>query len=85
MAKEESLPAHHVPHDAKWAGTATFVRMDKKVVVSTVVTLVDSLLNDLQAKDGGHLIENFASAIPVEVIGNLLGVLQADSVPFRGW
>ena len=36
---------------------------------SNLITLVDSLLNGLQAKGGGDLIEDFASAIPVEVIG----------------
>ena len=52
---------------------------------SNIVTLVDSLLDDLQAKGGGDLIEDFASAIPVEVIGNLLGVPHADRGPLRGW
>ncbi|MDE2372417.1 MAG: cytochrome P450 [Burkholderiales bacterium] len=31
------------------------------------------------------LIADFASAIPIEVIGNLLGVPQADRGPLRGW
>ena len=52
---------------------------------SSLITLVDSLLDDLQAKGGGDLIEDFASAISVKVIGNLLGVSQADRAPFRGW
>ena len=52
---------------------------------SSLITLVDSLLDDLQAKGGGDLIEDFASAIPVEVIGNLLGVPHADRAPLRGW
>ena len=51
----------------------------------SLIILVDSLLDDLQAKSGGDLIEDFASAIPVEVIGNLLGVPQADRAPLRGW
>jgi cytochrome P450 len=34
---------------------------------------------------GGDLIEDFASAIPVEIIGNLLGVPHADRGPLRGW
>jgi len=50
-----------------------------------LTTLVDSLLDDLQVKGGGDLIEDFASAIPVEVIGNLLGVPHADRAPLRGW
>src|SRR3954465_15570081 len=36
--------------------------------------LVDGLLDRIAAQGGGDLIEDFASAIPVEIIGNLLGV-----------
>ena len=52
---------------------------------ASLSALVDGLLDDLQAKGGGDLIEDFASAIPVEVIGNLLGVPHADRAPLRGW
>ncbi len=48
-------------------------------------TLVDRLLDRIEARGGGDLIEDFASAIPVEVIGNLLGVPHADRGPLRGW
>ncbi len=50
-----------------------------------LVKLVDSLLDHIEAKGGGDLIEDFASAIPVEIIGNLLGVPHADRGPLRGW
>ncbi len=50
-----------------------------------LVSLVDGLLEHLQAQGGGDLIEDFASAIPVEIIGNLLGVPHADRGPLRGW
>ena len=50
-----------------------------------LVQLVDSLLDALQARGGGDLIEDFASAIPVEIIGNLLNVPHADRGPLRGW
>ena len=52
---------------------------------SSLITLVDSLLDDLQTKGGVDLIEDFASAISVEVIGNLLGGPQADRTPLCGW
>ena len=52
---------------------------------SSLITLVDSLLDDLQTSGGGDLIEDFASAIPVEVIGNLLGIPHADRAPLRSW
>ncbi len=50
-----------------------------------LVTLVDSLLDAIEVKEGGDLIEDFASAIPVEVIGNLLGVPHSDRARLRGW
>jgi cytochrome P450 len=50
-----------------------------------LVLLVDSLLDKIEAKGGGDLIEDFASAIPVEIIGNLLGVPHAEREPLRGW
>jgi cytochrome P450 len=54
-----------------------------------VVQLVDTLLDAMAAKaDGGievDLIEDFAAAIPVEVIGNLLSFPRADRGPLRGW
>ncbi len=50
-----------------------------------LVALVDDLLDAIAVKGCGDLIEDFASAIPVEVIGNLLGVPHADRAPLRGW
>ena len=54
-------------------------------MASSLSTLVDSLLDAIEVKGGGDLIEDFASAIPVEVIGNLLGVPHGDRAPLRGW
>ena len=50
-----------------------------------LVQLVDDLLDHMQKQSGGDLIEDFASAIPVEIIGNLLGVPHAERGPLRGW
>ncbi|MFS2033760.1 cytochrome P450 [Polaromonas sp. CT11-55] len=50
-----------------------------------LVALVDGLLDGIAARGGGDLVEDFASAIPVEIIGNLLGVPHADRAPLRGW
>jgi cytochrome P450 len=49
---------------------------------------VDALLDAMEArgKDAEiDLIESFASAIPVEVIGNLLDVPAAERAPLRDW
>ena len=51
----------------------------------SLITPIDGLLDDLQAKGSGDLIEDFASAIPVEVIGNWLGMPQADRAAWRKW
>jgi cytochrome P450 len=50
-----------------------------------LVDLVDALLDRIEAKGGGDLIDDFACAIPVEIIGNLLGVPHVDRAPLRGW
>jgi hypothetical protein len=50
-----------------------------------LVELVDRLLDAIEARGGGDLVEDFACAIPVEIIGNLLGVPRAERGPLRGW
>jgi cytochrome P450 len=50
-----------------------------------LVKLVDSLIARIAQQGGGDLIDDFASAIPVEIIGNLLGVPHEDRAPLRGW
>src|SRR3954471_3718242 len=50
-----------------------------------IVKLVDVLLDRLAAKGKVELIEDFASAIPVEVIGNLLDVPHDERAPLRDW
>jgi cytochrome P450 len=50
-----------------------------------LVKLVDGLLDAAAEKGKIDLIEDFASAIPVEIIGNLLAVPHADRGPLRGW
>ena len=50
-----------------------------------LITLVDNLLDRIEQQGGGDLIEDFASAIPVEIIGNLLGVPHGERGPLRDW
>ncbi len=50
-----------------------------------LIVLVDQLLNAMQAKGNADLIEDFASAIPIEVIGNLLAVPHEERGPLRNW
>ena len=54
-----------------------------------LVRLVDGLLDAMQARaergETVDLIESFAAAIPVEIIGNLLGVPHDERGPLRDW
>lgn len=49
------------------------------------VELVDGLLDDAAGNGTMDLIGDFASALPVEIIGDMLGVPRADRGPLRGW
>ncbi len=50
-----------------------------------LVKLVDRLLDAMAAKGKVDLIDDFAAAIPIEVIGNLLDVPQDEREPLRDW
>lgn len=50
-----------------------------------LVQLVDRLLDEMTELDQVDLIANYAAAIPIEVIGNLLGVPIDEREPLRGW
>ena len=50
-----------------------------------LVTLVDALLADMAEKREVDLIADFAAAIPIGIIGNLLGIPHTERGPLRGW
>ena len=50
-----------------------------------LIALVDRLLDAIEAKGRCELIGDFAAAIPVEVIGNLLDVPHDERAPLRDW
>lgn len=50
-----------------------------------IIDLVDRLLARIEAKGVFDAIQDFAAAIPVEVIGNLLSVPQPERGPLREW
>src|SRR6201997_4140240 len=50
-----------------------------------LIALVDRLLHRLAPKQSFELIGDFAAAIPVEVIGNLLDVPHDERGPLRDW
>src|SRR6476646_8058164 len=50
-----------------------------------LIALVDRLLGAIAAKGSFELIGDFAAAIPVEVIGNLLDIPRDEREPLRDW
>ena len=50
-----------------------------------LIRLVDQLLDAIETNGTFELIGDFASAIPVEVIGNLLDVPHEERGPLRDW
>jgi len=50
-----------------------------------LIRLVDGLLDRIGAKGRFDLIGDFAAAIPIEVIGNLLDVPHEEREPLRDW
>src|SRR5439155_27308498 len=55
------------------------------VMEPAIVALVDLLLDAIADKRQFDIIADFAAAIPVEVIGNLLGVPRAERGELRAW
>jgi cytochrome P450 len=47
--------------------------------------LVNGLLDEMAEKREVDLVEDFATAIPIEIIGNMFGMAQEDRKPLRGW
>lgn len=50
-----------------------------------VVRLVDSLLDAAAARGGMDVVEDFAAALPIQLIGDMLGVPPDERGPLRGW
>ena len=50
-----------------------------------LIALVDQLIDNAAQRRELDLIEDFASAIPIEVIGNLLAVPKDERGPLREW
>jgi cytochrome P450 len=56
-----------------------------KALQPRVEALIDRLLDEAAAKGRIDLIDDFAAAIPVQLIGDMLGIPQAERAPLRGW
>ena len=47
--------------------------------------VVDRLLERIESRGRADLIADFAAAIPIEIIGNLLRIPAQERAPLRGW
>lgn len=56
-----------------------------KAMESSLVSLVDGLLDKIEAKGRFDLIDDYACQIPVEIIGNLLRIPREERGPLRNW
>jgi len=56
-----------------------------KAMEPKLIALIDRLLDRIEMHGQCDLIEDFAAAIPVEIIGDLLRVPHAERDPLRGW
>ena len=52
---------------------------------SSLTELVTRLVDRIESQGKGDLIEDFAAAIPIEVIGNLLDIPHNEREPLRRW
>ena len=50
-----------------------------------LVMAVDALLDQMQCKPEPDLIEDYAAAIPIQIIGNLLDIPLEERGPLRDW
>src|SRR5207244_11984140 len=50
-----------------------------------VARFVDGLLDRAAARGGMDVVEDFAAALPVQLIGDMLGVPTDERGPLRGW
>ena len=62
-----------------------FAARTLKALEPGLVALVERLLDEAAERGGMDLIADFASAVPVEVICNMLGVPREHRAPLRGY
>jgi cytochrome P450 len=50
-----------------------------------IATLVDRLLDTAAARGGMDVVDDFAAAVPIQLIGDMLGVPPDERAPLRAW
>jgi cytochrome P450 len=63
----------------------TFTPRALRALQPRIEALVDRLLDDAAARRTIDIIDDFAAAIPVQLIGDLLGIPDDERGPLRGW
>jgi len=63
----------------------TFTPRALRELQPRIEALVDRLLDAAAERGTIDLIEDFAAAIPVQLIGDLLGIPQSERAPLRAW
>jgi len=63
----------------------TFSPRSLKALQPRIEALVDRLLDAAAARGTIDMIDDFAAAIPVQLIGDLLGIPDDEREPLRGW
>jgi cytochrome P450 len=63
----------------------SFTPRTLRAMQSRIEALVDRLLDTAAERGSIDLIEDFAAAIPVQLIGDLLGIPQSKRAPLRNW
>ena len=63
----------------------TFTPRSLKTLQPRIEALVDRLLDAAAERGAIDMIDDFAAAIPVQLIGDLLGIPDAERGPLRNW
>jgi cytochrome P450 len=56
-----------------------------RALETRIVTLVDRLLETADERGAMDVVTDFAAAIPIQLIGDMLGIPQGEREPLRGW
>ncbi len=56
-----------------------------KLLEARFVELVDGLLDEAEARGGMDVVTDYAASLPVQIIGDMLGIPEAERGPLRDW
>ena len=56
-----------------------------KLLEARFVELVDGLLDAAEARGGMEVVTDYAASLPVQIIGDMLGIPPAERGPLRDW